>query len=207
MGPRSGSGSAASPASATRSAFATAGWRRSSGAARTCPARSSSSTSATTACPHDVGSDDVNDYLREISGADITAKDFRTWAGTVLAYRALRALAPGDDERAARRNVVEAVRLTAGRLGQHAGRGATELRPSRDPRGLSRRQDRRRAPRGCRGAARPAVRPRSRRRARGGGAASGPAARFAVARLPIGTRAARPHVRTPASRTMASTPG
>ena len=35
----------------------------------------------------------------------------------MLAYRALRALAPGDDERAARRNVVEAVRLTAGRLG------------------------------------------------------------------------------------------
>ncbi len=46
--------------------------------------------------PHDVASDDVNDYLREISGIDITAKDFRTWAGTVLAYRALRALAPGD---------------------------------------------------------------------------------------------------------------
>jgi len=66
---------------------------------------------------HDVVSDDVNDYLREISGADVTAKDFRTWAGTVLAYRALRALAPGEDERAARHNVVEAVRLTAGRLG------------------------------------------------------------------------------------------
>jgi DNA topoisomerase-1 len=66
---------------------------------------------------HDVASDDVNDYLREISGADITAKGFRTWAGTVLAYRALRALAPETDERAARHNVVEAVRLTAGRLG------------------------------------------------------------------------------------------
>ena len=65
----------------------------------------------------DVTSDDVNDYLREISGTDVTAKDFRTWAGTVLAYRALRALAPVDDERAAKRNVVEAVRLTAGRLG------------------------------------------------------------------------------------------
>ena len=66
---------------------------------------------------HDVTSDDVNDYLGEISGTDITAKDFRTWAGTVLAYRALRALAPVDDDRAAKRNVVEAVRLTAGRLG------------------------------------------------------------------------------------------
>jgi DNA topoisomerase-1 len=67
--------------------------------------------------PHDIGSDDVNAYLREISGAAITAKDFRTWAGTVLAYRALRALAPGDDELASRRNVVEAVRLTSDRLG------------------------------------------------------------------------------------------
>jgi len=67
--------------------------------------------------PHDISSDDVNDYLREISGADVTAKDFRTWAGTVLAYRALRALAPGTGERDAQRNVVEAVRLTAGRLG------------------------------------------------------------------------------------------
>ena len=67
--------------------------------------------------PHDVGSEDVNDYLRQISRADVTAKDFRTWAGTVLAYRALRALAPSTDERGARHNVVEAVRLTADRLG------------------------------------------------------------------------------------------
>jgi DNA topoisomerase-1 len=67
--------------------------------------------------PHDVASDDVNDYLRKISGRDVTAKEFRTWAGTVLAYRALRALAPGGDERAARHNVVEAVQTTADRLG------------------------------------------------------------------------------------------
>jgi len=67
--------------------------------------------------PHDVGSDDVNDYLREISGIDITAKDFRTWAGTVLAYRALRALARGTDDRSSRKNVVEAVRSTSDRLG------------------------------------------------------------------------------------------
>lgn len=66
---------------------------------------------------HDVASDDVNDYLREASGGDFTAKDFRTWAGTVLAYRALRALQPGDDEQGARRNVVEAIRQTAGALG------------------------------------------------------------------------------------------
>jgi DNA topoisomerase-1 len=67
--------------------------------------------------PHEVASDDINDYLREISGADVTAKEFRTWAGTVLAYRALRGLAPGEDERASRHNVVEAVAETADRLG------------------------------------------------------------------------------------------
>jgi DNA topoisomerase-1 len=67
--------------------------------------------------PHDVASDDVNEYLREASGTDVTAKDFRTWAGTVLAYRALRAIDPGADERSARHNVVEAVRITADRLG------------------------------------------------------------------------------------------
>ncbi len=68
----------------------------------------------------DVASDDVNDYLREIAGGDFTAKDFRTWAGTVLAYRALRALQPADDPRAARKNVVEAIKQTAGRLGNTA---------------------------------------------------------------------------------------
>ena len=65
----------------------------------------------------DVSSDDVNAYLREISGGDFTAKDFRTWAGTVLAYRALRALQPAGSATAARRNVVQAMRETAGRLG------------------------------------------------------------------------------------------
>jgi DNA topoisomerase-1 len=65
----------------------------------------------------DVRSEDVNAYLREITGEDVTAKDFRTWAGTVLAYRALMALQPGETERDARRNVVEAVRRTAESLG------------------------------------------------------------------------------------------
>ncbi|HEX5828979.1 MAG TPA: hypothetical protein VFY23_15750 [Candidatus Limnocylindrales bacterium] len=66
----------------------------------------------------DVRSEDVNAYLREITGdADITAKDFRTWAGTVLAYRALRALQPGTTDREARKNVVEAIRQTSERLG------------------------------------------------------------------------------------------
>jgi DNA topoisomerase I len=65
----------------------------------------------------DVASDDVNAYLREISGGDFTAKDFRTWAGTVLAYRALQALQPADDDAVSRRNVVAAMRTTADRLG------------------------------------------------------------------------------------------
>jgi DNA topoisomerase-1 len=65
----------------------------------------------------DIASDDVNDYIREAAGGDFTAKDFRTWAGTLLAYRALRALQPEDHGPAAKRNVVEAMRLTAAQLG------------------------------------------------------------------------------------------
>jgi DNA topoisomerase-1 len=65
----------------------------------------------------DVESDDVNDYIREASGGDFSAKDFRTWAGTLLAYRALRALQPVDHPPAAKRNVVQAMKQTAERLG------------------------------------------------------------------------------------------
>jgi DNA topoisomerase-1 len=65
----------------------------------------------------DVTSDDVNGYIREISGGDFTAKDFRTWAGTVLAYRALKALQPDDGSAAPKRAVVEAIKHTAERLG------------------------------------------------------------------------------------------
>ena len=66
--------------------------------------------------PVDIRSDDVNEYLAQIA-PDVTAKDFRTWAGTVLAYRALRALdAPTTDDHA-KRNVVAAMRETAELLG------------------------------------------------------------------------------------------
>ena len=67
----------------------------------------------------DVTSDDVNAYLEAAAGERFTAKDFRTWAGTVLAYRALRALGPVDaeSEAAARRSVVQAMRHTADVLG------------------------------------------------------------------------------------------
>lgn len=65
----------------------------------------------------DVASDDVNVYLRDAAGGDFTAKDFRTWAGTVMAYRALSAVAIEETERATRHHVVEAIRQTASRLG------------------------------------------------------------------------------------------
>ena len=64
----------------------------------------------------DVRSDDVNDYLRDIA-PDITAKDFRTWAGTVLAFRALRALDAPRSEAEGKRNVLGAMRETADVLG------------------------------------------------------------------------------------------
>jgi DNA topoisomerase-1 len=64
-----------------------------------------------------VGSADVNGYLRSISGADFTAKDFRTWAGTVLAARALAEVASFTSQRQARRNILRAIESVAGRLG------------------------------------------------------------------------------------------
>jgi DNA topoisomerase I len=62
-------------------------------------------------------SDDVNAYLREISGDDFTAKDFRTWAGTVLAAQALARLARFKSKTEAKRNVAQAVGWVASRLG------------------------------------------------------------------------------------------
>jgi DNA topoisomerase I len=64
-----------------------------------------------------VGSADVNDYLRAISGADYTAKDFRTWSGTVLAALALQEYEKVDSEAQARKNIVRAIEAVAERLG------------------------------------------------------------------------------------------
>jgi DNA topoisomerase-1 len=66
---------------------------------------------------HAIGSDDVNAYLKEASGADFTAKDFRTWAGTVLAALALQEFEAFDSEAAAKRNITHAIEQVAGRLG------------------------------------------------------------------------------------------
>ena len=59
----------------------------------------------------------MNEYLREISGDEFTAKDFRTWAGTVLAAQALARLARFKSKTEAKRNVMEAVGWVASRLG------------------------------------------------------------------------------------------
>jgi DNA topoisomerase-1 len=65
----------------------------------------------------DVDSGDINRYLREITGQDFTAKDFRTWAGTMHAATALRDMGPGATERETRANIVRALDLVAERLG------------------------------------------------------------------------------------------
>ncbi|MBP1178892.1 DNA topoisomerase IB [Methylobacterium sp. PvR107] len=65
----------------------------------------------------DVTSSDVNAYLREITGEDFTAKDFRTWAGTVLAALALREFESFDSEAGAKRNLRAAIESVASRLG------------------------------------------------------------------------------------------
>jgi DNA topoisomerase I len=65
----------------------------------------------------DVSSTDVNDYLKEITGRDITAKDFRTWAGTVLAAMALNELETFDSAAQTKRNLRAAIEQVAGRLG------------------------------------------------------------------------------------------
>ena len=65
----------------------------------------------------DIGSGDVNDYLREITGQNFTAKDFRTWAGTVLAARALQEFTQIDSQAQAKKNVVRAIESVAEKLG------------------------------------------------------------------------------------------
>ncbi len=65
----------------------------------------------------DVGSQDVNAYLREIAGEDFTAKDFRTWAGTVLAAIALREFEEVTHEAQAKKNILSAIEAVAKMLG------------------------------------------------------------------------------------------
>ncbi|HEY7153053.1 MAG TPA: DNA topoisomerase IB [Gemmataceae bacterium] len=67
--------------------------------------------------PRDIDSADVNAYVREIAGEEFTAKDFRTWAGTVLAARALQEFESFDSQVQAKRNVVTAIEAVSKRLG------------------------------------------------------------------------------------------
>jgi DNA topoisomerase I len=66
---------------------------------------------------HTVDSTDVNDYLREMTGQDFTAKDFRTWAGTVLTCAELQALEDFESETQAKKNVVQAIKAVSALLG------------------------------------------------------------------------------------------
>jgi DNA topoisomerase-1 len=66
---------------------------------------------------HAIDSGDVNEYLRQISGREITAKDFRTWAGTVLAAIALHSLA---EKTPTKKASVAAIKLVAQQLGNTA---------------------------------------------------------------------------------------
>ncbi len=66
---------------------------------------------------HAIESSDVNEYLREISGGDFTAKDFRTWNGTVLAVRYLRVCATPTSATAGKKLVAGAIKSVAHELG------------------------------------------------------------------------------------------
>ena len=66
---------------------------------------------------HSIDSSDVNDYLRTITGEDYTAKDFRTWSGTVLAALALQEFEKFDSETQAKKNIVRAIESVAEKLG------------------------------------------------------------------------------------------
>jgi DNA topoisomerase-1 len=66
---------------------------------------------------HSIDSSDVNAYLRDACGEDFTAKDFRTWAGTVQTALALAETGPFRSETEAKRNIADAIKNTASQLG------------------------------------------------------------------------------------------
>ena len=63
-----------------------------------------------------VTSDQVNDYLQEITGREITAKDFRTWGGTILAASVFDRFGISEDKEASKKNIIETVKRVAGHL-------------------------------------------------------------------------------------------
>jgi DNA topoisomerase-1 len=64
-----------------------------------------------------IGSSDVNEYLREITGEDFTAKDFRTWAGSVLAASQLVEIGAFTSQTVAKKNITQAIKVVATHLG------------------------------------------------------------------------------------------
>ena len=66
---------------------------------------------------HSIDSGLVNNYIREISHADFTAKDFRTWAGTVQAFLALKSVGCCDTQKETKKRIVEALDTVSGHLG------------------------------------------------------------------------------------------
>ena len=64
-----------------------------------------------------ITSSDVNDYLRRTTGEEITAKDFRTWAGTVLAAEALARLGAAERQTDAKKALAVVIKEVAARLG------------------------------------------------------------------------------------------
>jgi DNA topoisomerase-1 len=66
---------------------------------------------------HGIDSGDVNEYLQEITGEDFTAKDFRTWAGTLHAFTALWQLPPTEHKTERKSQLVEVVKFVAEKLG------------------------------------------------------------------------------------------
>ncbi|HEY2016816.1 MAG TPA: DNA topoisomerase IB [Bryobacteraceae bacterium] len=68
-------------------------------------------------CVCRIDSDDVNQYIRELASDDFTAKDFRTWAGTVIMARELAALGPASSETAGKAAIVSAIKQVSRKLG------------------------------------------------------------------------------------------
>jgi DNA topoisomerase I len=64
-----------------------------------------------------IDSGDINRYVKDVTGEEFTAKDFRTWSGTVLAVRALREFEPAETKAASEKNVVSAIEAVAKMLG------------------------------------------------------------------------------------------
>jgi DNA topoisomerase-1 len=88
----------------------------------------------------------LNDYIQTYLGEEFTAKDFRTWGGTLLAAIALAELEPPSSETEAKRCVAAVMRRVGERLGKHAGRGALLVRQPGGRRAVPRRQNDRRFP-------------------------------------------------------------